>query len=365
LVPPRYDSYSNLNIYERHLESFRTSVIISNSLTDGSCLNCHTTNRGNPDEFVMHFRATNPGTIIYKDGEFRRLNTRTSEFGHPAVYPAWHPSGRFIAFATLMPSLFFHTDITQRSLVFDFNANIALLDLSTNTMLASPKLLTSDPVQETYPYWSPDGKFLYFCRSIPPEGLESITDIEQLLNLQFNLVRIPFDEHALTFGEIETVVDAVSIDKSVSSPKISPDGRFLIFCMTARGTNAVWRQDSDLYLLDLQTLEWQPLTAVNSSDSESHHSWSSNSRWIVFSSKRRDGLLSLPYFSHIDSDGHASKPFLLPQKNPNFYETIIRSFNVPELVRGRTKTNIYDFQKAVKGPLIDVDFGWTNDENEK
>jgi len=362
LVPPSYDGYSLLNIQERHLESFRVSDIINNSLTDGSCLNCHITNQGNPDEFVVHFRAINPGTVIYKDGEFRRLNTRTSELGHPAVYPAWHPSGRFIAFATLMPTLYFNTNMTKRSLVYDLDANLALLDLSSNTMLTSPKLKSPDPIQQTYPAWSPDGRYLYFCQSHAIDGFDTVHNVEKFLALQFDLMRIPFDENTLAFGEIELVVDAKNLDKSASLPKISPDGRFLIFCMTNRGTNSVWRQDSDLFLLDLQTMEWQPITIFNSPDSESYHSWSSNSRWIVFSSKVRDGLISLPYFSYMDSDGNVSKPFLLPQRNPSFYNTFIRSFNVPELVKGKTKVSIYNYQKAVKGPLIQVDFDWTNDK---
>jgi hypothetical protein len=360
-VPPAYDGYSDLNIRQRHLESFDCSDIINNSLTDGSCMNCHITNGGNPDEFVVHFRAVNPGTIIYKNGQFLRLNTATREFSHPGVYPSWHPSGRFIALATLRPTLYFHADFLKRAKVYDVDGNIALLDLETYTLLASPKLKTPDPMQETFPCWSPDGKWLYFCRSRASEGFDTIRNIEKYLNLRFDLLRIPFDEKNIAFGEIEMVVNVQEMDKSTSLPKISPDGRYLMFCITDFGTNPVWRSDSDLYLLDLQTFEWKPLTAVNSNDSESYHSWSSNSKWFVVSSKRRDGLVSLPYFSHLDSNGNASKPFLLPQKNPDFYDTWIKSFNVPELVKGKTTTNISDFEKAVKDTLINVRFGWTKD----
>jgi hypothetical protein len=360
-IPPSYDGYVDLNIQQRHLESFDCSDIINNSRTDGSCLNCHITNSGNPDEFVVHFRAQNPGTIIYRNGQYLRLNTATQEFGHPGVYPSWHPSGRFIAFATLRPALYFHADFLKRTTVYDVDGNIALLDLETNTMLASPKLKTPDPVQETFPCWSPDGKWLYFCRSQFIEGFNTMPNIEKYLNLQFDLLRIPFNEKTLTFGEIEILVDAKKINKSTSLPRVSPDGRYLMFCMTDLGTNPVWRSDSDLYLLDLQTFEWDSLVTVNSNDSESYHSWSSNSKWFVLSSKRRDGLVSLPYFSHLDSNGNASKPFLLPQKNPDFYETWLKSFNVPELVKGKTTTRISDFEKAVKGPFVNLDFRWMND----
>ncbi|MBN1307904.1 MAG: hypothetical protein JXA18_08310, partial [Chitinispirillaceae bacterium] len=64
------------------------------------------------------------------------------------------------------------------------------------------------------------------------------------------------------------------------------------------------------------------------------HSWSSNGRWFVFSSRRRDGLCTLPYFAYIDTAGNVSKPFLLPQRDPRCYTTLLTSFNVPVLAKG-------------------------------
>jgi hypothetical protein len=54
----------------------------------------------------------------------------------------------------------------------------------------------------------------------------------------------------------------------------------------------------------------------------------------VFSSKRDNGLLARPYFSYIDAEGHDHKPFVLPQKNPAFYLTWLKTYNVPELITG-------------------------------
>src|SRR5665647_1707249 len=86
--------------------------------------------------------------------------------------------------------------------------------------------------------------------------------------------------------------------------------------------------ESDLYLMDLRTKKYQRLDAVNSNRSECWHSWSSNGRWFVFSSKRRDGLLTRPYFSYFDSQGQAHKPFLLPQKDPaDFYDSLPQMIN--------------------------------------
>jgi hypothetical protein len=84
--------------------------------------------------------------------------------------------------------------------------------------------------------------------------------------------------------------------------------------------------------LDVASGKWKKLD-INSDKADSFHSWSSNSRWFVFSSKRYDNLITMPYFSHIDSLGNVSKPFVLPQENPLFYETCLELYNVPEFTK--------------------------------
>jgi hypothetical protein len=84
--------------------------------------------------------------------------------------------------------------------------------------------------------------------------------------------------------------------------------------------------------------KWKKLE-VNSDRTDSFHSWSGNGRWIVFSSKRDDGLFTRPYFSHIDSLGNASKPFVLPQEDPLFYKTCLEIYNVPEFIKEPVRMN--------------------------
>ena len=75
------------------------------------------------------------------------------------------------------------------------------------------------------------------------------------------------------------------------------------------------------------------MTGANSDDTESFHNWSTNSRWLVFSSRRDDGLFTRPYFCHVDAKGVVSKAFMLPQRNPRrFYRERFLSFNVPDFV---------------------------------
>ena len=64
--------------------------------------------------------------------------------------------------------------------------------------------------------------------------------------------------------------------------------------MAPFGTFHIWHPESDLYVVDLETGENRELTEANSDDTESYHSWSSNSRWIVFSSRRDEGSEAVP-----------------------------------------------------------------------
>jgi hypothetical protein len=80
------------------------------------------------------------------------------------------------------------------------------------------------------------------------------------------------------------------------------------------------------------------MVAANSDDTESFHNWSTNSRWLVLSSRRDDGLYTRPYFCHVDTDGNVTKAFMLPQRNPRrFYRDRFFSFNVPDFVIGPTR----------------------------
>ena len=101
-------------------------------------------------------------------------------------------------------------------------------------------------------------------------------------------------------------------------------------------------------MMDLHTGAIDTLDLVNSKKSDTYHSWSSNSRWFVFASKRDDGLYGKPYFCYIDKNGKAHKPFCLPQKDPTFYDNFLKSYNVPELGKGRVPFDASDVAKTLK-----------------
>ena len=93
------------------------------------------------------------------------------------------------------------------------------------------------------------------------------------------------------------------------------------------------------------------MTAANSDDTESYHSWSANSRWLVVSSRRDDGLFTRPYFCHVRADGRVSKAFMLPQRNPRqFYRDRFLSFNVPEFIVAPTRFDGRHASRIINSP---------------
>ena len=195
---------------------------------------------------------------------------------------------------------------------------------------------------ETYPTWTPDGRWMYYCSA--PQ-----LPVARYREALYDVMRIPYDAATDTWGTPETVVSAAETGLSAALPRISPDGKFLLFCMMAYGNFAAFSPSSDLYMMDLATGTSRRLE-INSPESDAYHSWSSNSRWFVFSSKRLDGLLARPYLSYVDETGRAHKPVLLPQKDPTFYDGHIRIYNLPELIREPVRLDERELARALYAP---------------
>ena len=176
--------------------------------------------------------------------------------------------------------------------------------------------------------------------------------------VRYDLCSVSFDPVTRRFGTVvDTLYKASEIDKSVSFPRVSPDGKYLLYTLSGYGNFSIWHKDADLYMIDLSTLRSYPLEVANSDDVESYHSWSSDSRWIVFSSRRMDGLYTRPFIAYIDEKGQACKPFLLPQKDTDFYFRFMKSYNIPEFITGEVKRQGRTLAvKAKEDKGIDVRF---------
>ena len=129
-----------------------------------------------------------------------------------------------------------------------------------------------------------------------------------------------------------------------------------MFALGEYGCFHVWHHDADLYLQDLATGKYWPLKEANSEYAESYHSWSSNSRWIIFSSRRDDTNYTRLYIAHVDADGKASKAFVLPQKTPDYYPLFDRSYNVPEFMVEPVRFTPQEFADIIKGEAKKVEY---------
>ncbi|MDP4222397.1 MAG: hypothetical protein Q8868_03700 [Bacteroidota bacterium] len=147
------------------------------------------------------------------------------------------------------------------------------------------------------------------------------------------------------------VFNASAIKKSVSFPRISPDGNYIVITLHNYGCFPIWHKEADLWSIDLKTMLATQM-GLNSDCTDSYHSWSSNSRWLVFSSKRIDGLTARFFISYISGDGTSAKPFILPQKDPGFYQRYLKSFNLPELSRLKVDIDPGKIRRVAKGSAI-------------
>ena len=330
-IAPGYESWSRMGIYQRNISNFDEDPVIDNRMLTGNCMNCHSFSNYNPEMMMLHLRGKIAGTLIARDGDVIKIDTRTKETKYNCVYPYWHPSGKYIAFSVNNISQVFHSVKDKRVEVMDSESDIVVYDILSNKLIGS-RLLSSGDSFETFPAFSADGRELYFCTA-RKENMPSGYD-----NVRYSLCKTDFDPDSGTFGgKTDTLISEASTGKSISFPRASPDGKYLMFTMSDYGNFSIWHREADLYLLDLADGNYYPIDAANSSDTESYHSWSSGSRWFVFSSRRTDGLYTRLYLSFLDENGTATKPFLLPQKNPDYYDYSLYSFNVPEFVKGRVR----------------------------
>jgi len=329
MLDPMFVQSRVMGIYQRDLTNFKETAILHTRFLN-ACYNCHSFCQKDPDKMMLHIRSKDAGgTFIIDNGEVKRINTKTEINKAPGAYRSWHPSGKLIAFSVNVVRQFFHaTGYTQEG--YDKVSDLILYNIDKNTVTSCLDL-ASPYYMETYPEWSPDGKYLYYCRAKQPSFDSNFEN--EYDKIMYDLMRIPYDMEQESWGTPEIVLNHKKTGFSVTQPRISPDGQFLMFAAAKYGTFTIHRPGGDIHILNLNTGKIiKP--DFNSDRPESYNTWSSNSRWFVFSSKMRNDFCTHAYISHIDQSGTVSKAFILPQKNPAFYDTHIMTYNVPELVRG-------------------------------
>ena len=352
LISPSYVTYEELTINQRCLEDYDESVVYDNMLcsegADGQCINCHNYQQYNPERMQFHARQNMGGTIIAYDGTIRKIGMGNDSLLSAGVYPAWHPWLKLIVYSTNRTQQSFHATDPNKIEVFDTMSDLIAYDVEKNEVTN----IENAPTElDCFPVWAPDGKTLYYCsahfeyKDTIDAGKEFLARTEEV---KYNLYKKSFDPETMQFGPRELVFAADSLEKSATLPRISPDGRYLMFTLAKYGIFHIWHHDADLWVMDLETGKVRNMEEINSPDTESYHSWSSNGRWVVFSSRRYDGNYTRPFIAYIDKNGHGSKPFELPSADPDYHRQFLKCYNVPEFMRGPVTISPQQFADALK-----------------
>ena len=360
LIPPSYVTYEELTINQRCLENYDESIIYDNMLcsegSKGQCVNCHNYQQYNPERMQFHARQQMGGTILAYDGNIKKIDLKNDSILSAGVYPTWHPWLKLIVYSTNMTGQIFHSVNPNKIEVFDSESDLIAYDVEKNEVT---NIENDSTEMECFPFWAPDGKTLYYCsahfeyRDTIDKGKEFITRTQEA---KYNLYKKSFDPETMQFGPRELVFSADSLDKSATLPRISPDGRFLMFTLAQYGVFHIWHHDADLWMLDLKTGQVRNVEEINSPDTESYHSWSSNGKWVVFSSRRYDANYTRPFIAHVDDNGRCTKPFELPCDDPDKHRQLLKSYNIPEFMRGPVTIKPQQFADVLKQDATPVKY---------
>lgn len=356
LIEPTFVYYNEILLCQRNLTNFEEKIIHNNfySVDDKkmSCMNCHVPRNhfaGNTSQF--HVRGHNGGTIIIEGDNVRKVDFSHGGKTPAGVYQAWNPVHNVIVYSQNGTEQYFFTEDSQKVEVLDEWSDLIIYDVDKNTV---KQIFKTPDLLETFPAWSPDGNTLYFSCAKIPETAKAGELKEVYDSIKYDILSVKYDAGHNTFSEkIDTVFSASGIGMSASLPRVSPDGRFLLTCVSDFGTFHIWHKESDLWITDLLSGESYPLENANSYHPDSYHSWSSNNRWIVFSSRRDDGFYTRPYITHIDSAGISSKAFVIPQKSLDYYDELMKSYNVPEFMVREFDIPRRKLVKAIESPGLE------------
>lgn len=361
LIQPSYVCYEMLTISQRDISNFEEKTIYNNMLAstenNASCINCHAYKNYRTDNMQFHVRQHNGGTVFVHNGEPVKLDMTTDSTLSAGVYPAFNPVYDVVAYSVNKTGQIFHTRNSNKVEVQDIASDVIIYNPVKKTVT---NVSNSPDDLEVFPWWSPDGRFLYYgsAHFVLKDTANTVMkeEIIRYREIKYDILRCSWNPDTYEFGVADTVFAASKLGKSATFPRVSPDGRYLLFALGEYGCFHVWHNDADLYLQDLNDGSYWPLAEANSPNAESYHSWSSNSRWILFSSRRDDTNYTRLYIAHVDENGKASKAFVLPQSSADFYPMFDRSYNVPEFMQEPVRITPHEFAEIVRSQPVKVSY---------
>jgi tetratricopeptide (TPR) repeat protein len=244
------------------------------------------------------------------------------------------PDGRYAISTVKDRAVFVATpDIQFSQLFFPIKGILVVYDRETGSFKPLPG--ADDPAYvQSNPTWSPDGKYVVFARTkayhkasaADPRGvLLNEKDVPEFVErrepFKFDLYRVPFNGGK--GGKAEPIEGASNNGMSNYFAKFSPDGKWIVFCKAK--DFMLLMPDSELFIIPAEGGEARRLRA-NTPLMNSWHSFNSNGRWLVFSSKAYTPYTQL-FLTHIDEQGNSTPPVVLER-----FTAKDRAANIPEFV---------------------------------
>ena len=337
LVAPPFLAYKAPDTFVRDVRSFRTWRFLRGRKK--YCFNCHTfsTKRGTSGTLAIqarHLPETPPGLRTYfgiYDIEAQRGWKACLPFDiQMTTFVAWSPDGAQLAISANQRLRTLEPVTCETQMASQATSDIAVCDLGKRVAYMLPG--ASDPATlELFPRWTPDGKAIVFASSPSGPHPEEI---------RYDLLVVP--ANGGRGGTPKPIPGAASNGKSNFYPRFSPDGKWFSFCQADRGV--LIRSSSDIWLMPAG-LDGRARRLECNADyaADSWHSWSSNSRWLVFASKRDDGVYARLYMTHIDDDGRASPAVRLPVK-----DSPVKTFNIPEFLAEAPRIEEHKLFEAIR-----------------
>lgn len=336
-IEPSYEGIGELGIYQFDMKTGKISTIIDNrrmlydenrgiGTGEKRCMNCHNTQTCDPKNQVVQIRTKNGGMMVKYDGEIRFVNAKVGDMVAPAVYQRIHPYLPLVVFSSNIVRQNFPTSMKPKVETFDWASDILYYDIKKNTIQYVCK---SNTEMTTYPVWTNDGKWVYYCQT--DSALKD--DKVFVKRLKYSLKRIPFDTATYSFGEPEMVYCAAKEGRSVSKPRVSPDGRYVAMTVSDYGAYHYTHEDADILLYDTLSKSARVLKEASSDQADGYVTWSMNGRWLMVGSKREDGNYVRLYMYYFDREGNCHKPFQLPHADPTFDKKLLQCYNYPEFGR--------------------------------
>lgn len=321
IVTPPFDRTKTPNMYIRRLDEKEDRPFLLSRRQ--YCFNCHTFPPAGDtvDRIALQVRYVGSekselpvyfAVVDLKTGKAVRADLPFK--AQMTTFMSWAPDGQRLAYSANQSLVTMRPVVHETQSAGEPESDIAVWDSRTNTTWLVPGASEPETI-EIFPCWTPDGKSIIFSRA--PAGLHPA-----LTKYQLWIVALD----GPNAGKARPIPGAEAPDKSSYYARFSPDGKWFSFTRSDSGT--LIKSSSDIWIMraDL-TGGARPLESNVPHAADSWHSWSRNGRWLVFASKRDDGIYARLYFTHIGEDGRATPAVELPVGR-----LPLASFNLPEFV---------------------------------